>query len=91
MPNLRKFARYPSNSFCILEADSRLIKAIFVDFSQMGALLRIEKIVAAKKQLSLIYPNEHSEFVKMAGYSVHVHEKNGFLYLGIQFIAQLSR
>lgn len=91
MSNLRRFARVPLNSFCLVESDSKIIKALFVDFSQMGALLHIEKNVGIKKHLSLIYPSENSDFVKMAGYSVHMREKNGLLYLGIQFIAQLSK
>ncbi len=41
------------------------MKALFVDYSQMGALLRIDKMVAARKHLALIYPNEKADFVKM--------------------------
>ena len=89
--NLRKFSRFPSNSFCLIETDSRLVKALFVDYSQMGALLRIEKGVPLQKHLALIYPNEKSDFVKMAGYSVHTFEKHGLFYLGVQFIALISR
>lgn len=89
--NLRKFTRYPSNSFCLIETDSRLVKALFVDYSQVGALLRVEQQVSLKKQLSLIYPTEQSKFVKMAGYSVHLYEKEGIFYLGVQFIALISR
>ena len=89
--NLRKFSRFPSNSFCLIETDSRLVKALFVDYSQMGALLRIDKSVPLQKQLALIYPNDKTDFVKMAGYSVHKFEKNGLYYLGVQFIALISR
>ena len=89
--NLRKFARYPSNSFCLIEADSALVKALFVDYSQVGALLRVEQQVPLKKQLALIYPTERSKFVKMAGYSVHLYEKDGIYYLGVQFIALMAR
>lgn len=92
MPNnLRQFIRQRSNSFCLIEAESYLVKAIFVDYSQMGALLRIEKTIQTRKQISLIYPNEKTDFVKMAGYAVHTFEKNGFYYLGVQFIALISR
>lgn len=89
--NLRQFSRTPSNSFCIIETDSRLVKALFVDYSRMGCLLRIEKSVAPKKQITLIYPDEKKEFVKMAGYSVHLTQKNGLYHLGVQFMALLSR
>jgi len=88
---LRQFSRSSSNSFCLIETDSRLIKAYFVDYSQMGCLLRIEKVIAPKRQLALIYPNNKSDFVKMAGYAVHVHEKNGHYYLGVQFMVLISR
>lgn len=92
MPNeLRKFNRLPSNSFCLIETETKIVKALFVDYSQMGALLRVEKNLAAKKQISLIYPNEKSEFIKMAGYSVHVTYKNGLYFLGVQFIALVCR
>lgn len=92
MPNnLRKFVRYPSNSFCLIETNSHLVKALFVDYSQMGALLRIDKAVPLQKHLALIYPNEKYDFVKMAGYSVHTFEKHGLHYLGVQFIALISR
>lgn len=91
LKNFRQFSRFPSNSFCLIETDSRLIKAIFVDYSQMGCLLRIEKIVPPKRQLALIYPNDKSNFVKMAGYSVHMFEKNRLYYLGVQFMALISR
>ncbi len=92
MPNnLRQFSRYPSNTFCLIETDSRLIKAYFVDYSQMGCLLRTEKTVAPKRQIALIYPNDKSDFVKMAGYSVHTLEKNGLYFLGVQFMALISR
>jgi hypothetical protein len=92
MPNnLRQFTRFRSNSFCLIESESCLVKALFVDYSQMGALLRIDKMVAARKHLALIYPNEKADFVKMAGYSVHTFEKNGLYYLGVQFIALISR
>lgn len=92
MPNnLRQFERHAANTFCLIETDSRLIKAYFVDYSQVGCLLRIEKVVAPKRQIALIYPNDKSDFVKMAGYTVHVHEKNGLYYLGVQFMALISR
>lgn len=91
LKNIRKFSRYPSNSFCLIETDARLIKAIFIDYSQMGCLLRIEKTVATKKQIAMIYPNEKADFVKMAGYAVHTFEKNGLYFLGVQFMALISR
>lgn len=92
MPNnLRKFSRLPSNSFCLIETDSRLVKALFVDYSQMGALLLIEQPIHLKKQLSMIYPTERSKFVKMAAYSLHQRKVDGAYYLGIQFIALISR
>ena len=89
--NLRQFSRISSNSFCLIETESRLVKALFVDYSQMGCLLRIEKSVALKKQIALIYPNDKKDFVKMAGYSVHLSQKNGLYYLGVQFIALILR
>lgn len=92
MPNnLRQFQRFPTNTFCLIETDSRLVKAYFVDYSQMGCLLRIEKMVTPKRQIALIYPNDKSDFVKMAGYSVHLRELNGLYYLGVQFMALISR
>jgi c-di-GMP-binding flagellar brake protein YcgR len=92
MPNeLRKFNRVRSNSFCLVETEAKIIKAVFIDYSQMGALLRIEKNLSAKKQISLIYPNEKSEFIKMAGYSVYATQKNGLYFLGVQFIALVCR
>lgn len=75
----------------MIETESNLVKAMFIDYSQMGALLRIEQQILPKKQLSLIYPIDRSRFVKMAGYSIHFHEKNGIYYLGVQFIALISR
>lgn len=89
--NLRKFSRFPSNSFCLIETDVHLVKALFVDYSQVGALLKVEQQIPLKKQLALIYPTERSKFVKMAGYSIHLFEKDGFLYLGVQFIALMAR
>ena len=91
LKNFRQFYRYPSNSFCLLESDGRIVKAYFVDYSQMGCLLRIDKLVSVKKQIALIYPNDKSEFVKMAGLSVHFQEKQGLYYLGVKFIALISR
>lgn len=91
LKNFRQFSRSPSNSFCLIETESRLIKALFVDYSQMGCLLRVDKMVAPKRQIALIYPNDKSDFVKMAGYSVHLTEKNGLYFLGVQFMALISR
>lgn len=89
--SLRQFTRFRSNSFCLIESESSLVKAVFIDYSQMGALLRLEKRLASRKHLALIYPNEKADFVKMAGYSIHGLEKNGLYYLGVQFIALISR
>lgn len=92
MPNeLRQFPRTKANTFCLIESDSRLIKAYFVDYSQMGCLLVVERRMSLKRQLALIYPNDKSEFIKMAGYAVHSFERNGRFYVGIQFMALLSR
>ncbi|AZZ35648.1 hypothetical protein CIK05_02155 [Bdellovibrio sp. qaytius] len=91
LKNFRQFYRHPSNSFCLIETDSHLIKAQFVDYSQMGCLLRLEKLVSIKKQIALIYQKDKSEYVKMACLSIHLHEKHGLFYLGVKFIAQISR
>lgn len=87
----RKFTRSSLKSFCLVENNNQLIKGCFINYSQMGALIVVQKPILAKAHLSLIYQSDKSAFVKMASYTVHTYKHNGLFFIGVQFIALEAR
>lgn len=87
----RQFERSDLKAFCLIESEQKILRSVFVNYSQMGGLLRLDGPLAIKKHIAMTYSNEKSQFVKIAAYTIRAYEKNGFFYVGVKFIAIISR
>ena len=87
----RNFEREKTQIVCGIKIDNRIHRVSMVNFSRMGALVRLPYNTSAGKYISIAYQNEKNEIVQMLTYIVHIFQVKNTYFAGLQFVGIESR